>query len=53
MEKLDENEDEFINQSISFDFYTDSQLGLVHFLPRSFLPRESKVFDSSESEVGE
>ncbi len=48
--KLDENEDEFINQSISFDFHMDSQLGLVHFLPRS---REAKVFYSSESEDGE
>jgi hypothetical protein len=48
--KLDENEDEFINQSIYFYFSMDSQLGLVHFLPHSFLPREAKVFDSSESE---
>ncbi len=51
--KLDKNEDEFINQSIYFYFYMDSQLDLVHFLPRSFLPSEAKVFDSSESEDGE
>jgi hypothetical protein len=51
--KLDENEDEFINQSIYFYFYMDSQLGLVHFLSQSFLPREAKFFDFSESEDGE
>jgi hypothetical protein len=49
--KLDENEDEFINKSISFDM--DSQLGLVHFSPRSFLLKEAKDFDSSESKDGE